>query len=387
MAQLGRIPVLVRRLRRGSPGQQAAAASELWHMPVEGAVADALVAAGAVPILVQVLSTSRSGDHHLKCEAASILTCLAINSEQRAEAIVAAGGPAALVQLMRSDSADLQQSAAGTLMQITAAADAAAAPVAAAGGIELAVQRLTSSSRVQVAEASAALLANLANTRRSESFRQAIHAAGGIPPLVADLQRGSSDMLHEGALKAIHHLAPDSAERCQAIAAAGGARACMRLFAHPRDGACLAGAGGILVALARNGQSQAVHAADPFGAYLLALEEQVQLATDADFRQDVAEALHHLVAACAAAQAAGAAAAPSPAAPRQPRVCAAPGCSVTTGLERCSACGSVRYCSAACQAAHWKEHRPVCKRVRAERAATAAAEAAGSSQAGPSFQR
>ena len=64
------------------------------------------------------------------------------------------------------------------------------------------------------------------------------------------------------------------------------------------------------------------------------------------------------------------------------RVCAAPGCGATSGLKRCTACRSVRYCSEACMRAHWKEHRPECKRLRA--AAAAAAVAAGGADAGPS---
>ncbi|KAL4458422.1 hypothetical protein ABPG75_013287 [Micractinium tetrahymenae] len=48
-----------------------------------------------------------------------------------------------------------------------------------------------------------------------------------------------------------------------------------------------------------------------------------------------------------------------------PRVCAAEGCSNTRGLRRCAGCGTVRYCSDACQSAHWKAHRPECRRLQA----------------------
>jgi len=48
-----------------------------------------------------------------------------------------------------------------------------------------------------------------------------------------------------------------------------------------------------------------------------------------------------------------------------PRVCANPACQkvATPGkkFQTCSACGSTPYCSKECQAAHWKEHKSICK--------------------------
>jgi hypothetical protein len=41
-------------------------------------------------------------------------------------------------------------------------------------------------------------------------------------------------------------------------------------------------------------------------------------------------------------------------------VCYAEGCSNTENLRRCSVCRNVRYCSAECQMAHWKCHKPCC---------------------------
>ena len=37
------------------------------------------------------------------------------------------------------------------------------------------------------------------------------------------------------------------------------------------------------------------------------------------------------------------------------------------GDQKCSACRSVRYCSAKCQKDHWKQHKARCKQVRAEK--------------------
>ena len=55
-----------------------------------------------------------------------------------------------------------------------------------------------------------------------------------------------------------------------------------------------------------------------------------------------------------------AAASPSRRRPPAPRVCAAPGCGATRGLHGCGGCGTVRYCSAQCSRAHWREHRADC---------------------------
>ena len=42
------------------------------------------------------------------------------------------------------------------------------------------------------------------------------------------------------------------------------------------------------------------------------------------------------------------------------RHCARPGCS-NDGLNQCSACKSVEYCSRACQKLHWAAHKAACK--------------------------
>jgi hypothetical protein len=50
-------------------------------------------------------------------------------------------------------------------------------------------------------------------------------------------------------------------------------------------------------------------------------------------------------------------------------------------LKLCAACGAVSYCSAACQGAHWADHKPKCKLLRKDKA-KAAAQGSGSGSGG-----
>ena len=36
-------------------------------------------------------------------------------------------------------------------------------------------------------------------------------------------------------------------------------------------------------------------------------------------------------------------------------------------MKECSACGSVAYCNADCQVAHWAVHKPDCKRIKQQK--------------------
>lgn len=325
------MPALVRRLRRGSPEEQSTAASYLRSM-LDGAneedfdaIAASFTAAGAIPLLVQLLSSSQSRD--LQADAAAILEALgALGARQRAHAIVAAGGLAPLAQLMRSNDADLRLRGAQALTVIA--------------------------STISVVGDAAAL--------------DAVVDAGAISAAILLMRcRGGDRWRVLLAVSLLFLLARRCAERCQAIAAAGGAAACVELLARPPTPNLKCWAADVLLCLALNGESAAVVAVDPSGRVDAALQElHMHLSAEPEQLQD---ALRNLAAARAA----------------PPRVCAAPGCGATAGrLSRCAGCGTVRYCSQTCQAAHWPAHRPECKRVRAERAAVAAA--ASGREAGPS---
>lgn len=383
------VPALVRRLRSGNEEQQTYAVVTLHrvlflnslegrHAPVAAAVA------AAIPELVQILRTSQSFD--VLPQAAETLGALACDHSQRADAVVACGGVGALVERLSSDNEHMQEAASNALVSVirSASSSDAVSEAAAAGAIPLAVKYLSSSSsssNPEIARNCARLLTHLALD--SPSRQQAIHSAGAIPALVRCLQpiSGSDDEEQEAAVIALSFLAAESAERSQAIAEAGGAAAAVALLDRPCSTSTKNCAACVLCHLADQGQSQAFVATCPPDAVEAAVERQFQLAGG-----NVGTAVLNMAAARQAAQLELQVAAPMPdpaaqAAP-PPRACSGPGCGTTHGrLNRCAGCGSVRYCSVACQAAHWPEHRRQCRRVRAQRVA---AEAAGSSEAGPS---
>lgn len=383
------IAPLVRDLRGGGPGQQLDAALALHRMLMEGspaskaAAAEAMEAAGAIPALVRIVSRSR--DDNMLIVAAVSLALLAATA-QLIEAIVSAGAVPPLVRLMNSSgNAELQSSAAfalGNLTLVLISGDSAASIAdAAAGAIPAAIRHLGSSD-ARNARKAAELLGNFSFA--SPSLQPAICSAGGIPALVRCLRRrGSTEDVQGQSMQVLFLLLiSGSTERCQALVDAGGISAILELLERPPSPNSEGLAAQVLGCLVEEGHGQAVAAADPSHAAEAALQRCSQRVTTVDEpRLQLEAALRNLATAREAAAAASAAAAstaaappsaPQPtnaaAAPAPPRVCSAPGCGVTQGrLNRCAGCGSVRYCSGACQAAHWKEHRRECWRVRRRR--------------------
>ena len=74
---------------------------------------------------------------------------------------------------------------------------------------------------------------------------------------------------------------------------------------------------------------------------------------------------------------------PAAVATKPPRACADPGCAAAHGLRRCAGCPRVRYCSVACDEAHWHVHHLDCKRWQKEAAAEGSRGEAGGAAVQP----
>ncbi|KAI7836462.1 hypothetical protein COHA_009679 [Chlorella ohadii] len=347
------------------------------------------------------------------------------------EAFLAGGGMQAAVRLLTS----AQQ--AGTLeaAELLAAACSvpeAAAELAAAGGVEPLVQLLggTEVSRTRTAAVSA--LADAAGW--SDAVRTAAAAAGCVPLAVAVFQEAAAEVpvqptdalfksgellitlawhhagvvLASGAAAALVALAPSDPFVCtralttlgQLTAAAGACRgeaaaAIVAAGGLPSLVRCLRGDGGLrwpnasdiaftVPQLAAGLLGDMAEVSPQLAANIEAagavtsLEWMLRNSTHRGERGWTATALANIrrsaaIAAADSGAAPEAADAPSAAAPR--RMCAAPGCGNTRGLRSCGGCHVARYCSAACCKAHWREHKPECRRLQAEAAAAAAAAA------------
>jgi hypothetical protein len=161
--------------------------------------AAAIVTAGAIPSLVQLLSTAGASS------SASALNSLASHA-QNVSVIVAAGAISPLLLLLKSGNSHVKQSAAGLLR--TLAADHTAAVVAAADIPSLVLLlRPASSAGMQIGAVCA--LSNLANHgRKTAQKKAAITAAGAIPALARLLAPDSSTELQCAAAGALRSLAP-----------------------------------------------------------------------------------------------------------------------------------------------------------------------------------
>lgn len=95
-----RVPRKLAKLVVGSPAEQTDALVKLSHMANENATTcDSIAAAGGIPLLVELLSSSSVDAIGL---AAGILGTLAYHSTAHQAAIAAAGGVARLMQLLGS---------------------------------------------------------------------------------------------------------------------------------------------------------------------------------------------------------------------------------------------------------------------------------------------
>ncbi|KAG1675051.1 hypothetical protein FOA52_002710 [Chlamydomonas sp. UWO 241] len=155
--------MLVSKLAAGSrPQLQDQAVAQVGELSLEIGNSDAIVASGAIPALVQLLS---SGRHHSTCNAVTTLGNLD-GSPTNAHAIVLAGAIPSMVQLLQSSSPELQGRTVGALVALSrAAADFQGdSSRLIAGAISPLTQLLGKGSPPSVQEKSCAALFNLAHS-------------------------------------------------------------------------------------------------------------------------------------------------------------------------------------------------------------------------------
>jgi hypothetical protein len=103
------------------PGMQQVAANDLMHMSQEGGLAkNAIVAAGAIPALVQLLRPGPLALAQVQRAAASALGRLAAGHAENGSAISAAGAVPLLVQLQGSTDVRVRAAAAAVLHRLAA---------------------------------------------------------------------------------------------------------------------------------------------------------------------------------------------------------------------------------------------------------------------------
>ncbi|KAI7842446.1 hypothetical protein COHA_004085 [Chlorella ohadii] len=366
--------------RRG----QLQAANRLLDIFVQSFAADqrgpgaaeqaAFAAAGGIEAAVQLL---QSGTPAMQEAAFYLLTGVCMDNAQCTGAVVAAGGIAAMLGLLRpASSAAVKQpdpDAARSFAVLLDESSIASQAAAEAGAIEVLVQLWQDDKQqdFDLWESVAVALAALA--RLSDEHAAAIAAHGATEPLVQLLLTYDRHSLNpETALAALAALCDGSPERTAAVMQAGAVPAVVRCLSNPSSSAQNNAA--VLLHIVLNACPQARAAVVSAGG-----NSQLQMllgSSDSGSQQRAAAALASLAAAgqqqATVAQLAAVTDAPAQPA-RPPRICAAPGCGATRGLRRCGGCGTVRYCSTECSRVHWRAHKPACRRLQAERAAAARA--------------
>ena len=402
------IPPLVRLLRSSLSSSvatlQLSAAAALWNLASHDGGAAAVAAAGAVPPLVEVL-LARTGQHLAEVDsaAAGALNAVIQAGQELAWDVVRLGGVPALLGLIeRRTTAGTARRWEEQTIEYTANALASLAEyggecqaaVVAAGVVpRLAALLSHSCSTVQGACADALRAALL----RSAAAKVAFAEARAAPAAVGLLRSPHRDVQQQAA-GVLGNAAAYNAACCADILAAGAVQPLVQLLRTPGHPArawaaitvqnlCtmrkeaagaafrLQGADHALMTIA--GSSDDRHERKAAKKALGALNRAMEAAAK---RQagSAGSASGAGAPGSTAAASSSAASAPAVQPPSSPaRVCSAPGCGATHGLKRCGGCGAVRYCSAECSRAHWREHRVECRRLQAERAPAAAAAEGG----------
>lgn len=389
------IPAFVRGLRGGSTVAQNQAAVALARLSNREDSCPALVEAGAIPAAIHLLLRGSS----TRAEQATLIMLgnLANASQENAAAAAAAGTMPLVIERIRSGRAALQPQAAFALGNLTICAEARQAALA-AGAVSLLLQALRQVGGPVEQHAAFAFKHLLLGPLPMEELSAA------VPALVRLLDNPDAKA-QEAAAYALSNAALLGGEARAAIAASGAIPRLLRLVAPQGPGPSaqqgketVAAAVHALAHLATGERERAAILAHEDGVAFFQLlqrhgvgpmREVAELALAEGAAAQNAAAGERVGDADAAAADAAAPAADEQAPPaaggqrsrqRPRRTCAAPGCGATRGLRPCKGCLTARYCSPACQAADWPEHKAQCHRLREERAAAAAQAADGQAE-------
>jgi vacuolar protein 8 len=190
------ITPLVRMLSSPSQKAQNAAAAAIHLLSSNGDNKISIAQAGGIPRLVALIAAKENADG--QAYAAAALRLLSTSPENKVE-IISNGGIPYLVQMMISDmtSAEAMESAAGVLSEIARMPHPSKLAIVNAGGIAPLVRACKEGSS-GAKKGSAAALWGLS---QSAEFKDAIIAAGAVPPLVALLmQSGEAQSFSVAAL-------------------------------------------------------------------------------------------------------------------------------------------------------------------------------------------
>ncbi|KAG1673412.1 hypothetical protein FOA52_002177 [Chlamydomonas sp. UWO 241] len=197
----GAIPLLLQLLEPGSATlARKSAAATLTYLARTPEIAVAITTAGAIPRLVQLLEPGSE----VQRGAAGVLSNLALNSQNRAT-IAAAGAIPRLVQMLGSGSPDAVQCRAAVALMSLAMLAENAVTIAAAGATPLLVQLL--SGPPNQAQRAAGALRTLTGGPENTDNKVTIAAAGAIPLLMLLLAPGLPALAQDDAVGALWNLA------------------------------------------------------------------------------------------------------------------------------------------------------------------------------------
>mmetsp|Transcript_42278 Transcript_42278/g.99926 ORF Transcript_42278/g.99926 Transcript_42278/m.99926 type:complete len:709 (-) Transcript_42278:314-2440(-) len=201
---------------------------------------------GGVELLVNLLE--KAGDDAVIEGAAVALSNLALAEQGRA-AVIAAGGMPPLVRILSSsEMRDAAHAAAAGALRNLACGAAGRENIISLGGVELLVKHCGGKSSPGVEENAAAAIANLAD---DPVCRERVSSCGGLEVLVSLLNSSQTDSVVACAAAALGNLADDDQNRVT-IAKVGGLEPLVRLCASSINDAVLESSAAALANLAYN---------------------------------------------------------------------------------------------------------------------------------------